>query len=176
LANGNVAGPAALTSAGASNPLQAVPFALPGVGISTPSKGLSHPATPVTFTIACSDPQGWTAIRFVDFRLTSPSTGAVAFWARLDRPAKRMYIYDPASRRWAGGMQPGSNGTLSAPLAQLILTSSRVLGTTGPTGRVLWTLRFSPQAAGQNFLQSVRVTDLRSQTRGWNRSGIWTVD
>jgi hypothetical protein len=131
--------------------------------------------TAVTFTVACSDPAGWTAIRFVDLRLTDSSTGAVAFWARLDRPAKRMYVYDPASRRWAGGLQPGSAGTLTAPLAQIMLQSSRVLGTTGPTGRVLWTLKFSAQAAGHTFQQSVRVIDLRNQTRGWNRSGTWGV-
>jgi hypothetical protein len=176
LPNGNLAGPAALISAGTSNPLRALPYAPPGLGISTPSMGRSSPLSPVTFTVACSDPQGWVAIRFIDFRLTSRDTGAVVFWARLDRPAKRMYLYDPVSRRWVGGMQPGSATTLSTPLVQLALQSSKVLGTTGSRGRVLWTLAFSPQAAGQVFQQSVRVIDLRSQTRGWNGSGAWAID
>jgi hypothetical protein len=176
LANGNLAGPAALISAATSNPLRALPYAPPGLGISTPSMGRSVAATPITFTVACTDPQGWAAIRFIDFRLTSPGTGAVVFWARLDRPAKQIYLYDPASRRWLGGMQPGSATTLSAPLVQLVLQSSKVLGTTGQTGRVLLTLVFSPRAAGQIFAQSVRVTDLRSQTRGWNSSGTWTIN
>jgi hypothetical protein len=176
LANGDRIGPAALISASTSNPLRTLPYMPPGLGISDPSMGRSSVATPVTFTVACSDPQGWVAIRFIDFRLTSPGTGAVVFWARLDRPAKRMYLYDPASRRWTGGMQPGSDRMLSTPLVQLVLQSSKVLGTTGSTGRLLLTLQFSPRAAGQIFAQSVRVTDLRSQTRGWNSSGTWTID
>jgi hypothetical protein len=176
LANGERIGPAALISAGTSNPLRALPYAPPGLGFAEPIMERSAPATPVTFTVACSDPQGWAAIRFIDFRLTSTGTGAVVFWARLDRPAKRMYLYDPASARWIGGMQPGSASMLPTPLVQLVLQSSKVLGTTGSTGRVLLTLRFSPGAAGQTFAQSVRVTDLRSQTRGWNRSGTWTID
>jgi hypothetical protein len=176
LANGDRIGPAALISGGTSNPLAAPPYAPPGLGISTPSMGRSVAATPVTFTVACSDPQGWAAIRFIDFRLTSPDTGTVVFWARLDRPAKRLYLYDPSSGRWLGGMQPGSAATLSTSLVQLALQSSKVLGTTGSTGRVLLTLSFSTRATGQSFAQSVRVTDLRSQTRGWNSSGTWTID
>jgi hypothetical protein len=175
LTNGRTAGPVALTTDDGANPLQAASYALPGIGVSTPSHGRSSVPAAVTFTVACSDPAGWTAIRFIDLRLTNAKTGAVAFWARLDRPAKRMYVYDPATSRWMGGLQPGSAGALSGPLAQLQLQSSRVLGTTGPSGRVLWTVTFSPHSAGQSFRQSVRVIDVRNQTRGWNASGTWSV-
>jgi hypothetical protein len=176
LQSGRVVGPAVLATVDyprAAGPLAAAPFAPSGRGISTPSGRFSLVTVPTTFTTACTDPEGWTAIRFIDFRLSSHS-GAV-FWARLDRPAKRMYLYDPAAKRWTGGLQPGTSGTLRSSTAQLLLQASSVIGTNGANGRVLWVLRFAAQAAGESFQQSVRVIDLRNQTRGWTASGTWSV-
>lgn len=170
-------GPAALASVGyadAAGPLQAPALGRPGLGFNIPAAGHSSPGRAVTFTSTCSHPDGWTAIRFIDFRLTQ---GRVArFWARLDRLAKRIYLYDPATRRWAGGYAPGSKAILSTPLTQLIVTDSVVIGSAGTTGKVVWSVAFSTAASGQTFQQDVRVTDLRNQSSGWNPTGSWKVD
>jgi hypothetical protein len=174
LQSGRLIGPAALATVDypySAGPLAVAPFAPPGRGIAVPGGRLISMRT--TFTTACDDPVGWTAIRFIDFRLSIG--GTVVFWARLDRPAKRMYLYDAAAKRWVGGLPPGSAATLSAPLVQLVLQSSKVLGTAGTKGRVLWTLQFSASAAGQRFLHSVRVIDVRNQTLGWTDSGTWSA-
>jgi hypothetical protein len=176
LQGGRVVGPALLGTVDyplTAGPLAAPAFAPPGRGISTPSGRFSLVTKPFTFTTACTDPQGWAAIRFIDFRLSTGS--GTVFLARLDRPAKRMYLYDSATHRWTGGLQPGTGGTLQSPIAQLLLKASSVLGTNGATGRVLWTLRFAAQAAGESFQQSVRVVDMRNQTQGWTASGTWSV-
>jgi hypothetical protein len=177
LRSGRVVGPAVLATLGYpsdAGPLRTAPFAPPGLGISTPSGRRGFSRTPITFTTACNDPAGWSMIRFIDFRLSRD--GAAVFWARLDRPAKRMYLYDFATNGWIGGLQPGAKGTLGTSVARLILGTSQVVGTTGAVGRVLWTVKFTTQASGATYQQSVRVTDLRYQTRGWTSSGTWGVD
>jgi hypothetical protein len=87
-----------------------------------------------------------------------------------------MYMYDSLSGRWIGGGQPGSAGVLTTQVAQLRLAGSKVIGSAGTTGKVVWDLTFSKAAAGQTFQQGVQVTDMRNQTRGWNVGGTWTVD
>jgi hypothetical protein len=175
--NGRQAGPAVLASidyADNAGPLSGRPFPQPGLGISTPGGGHRAQGAPVIFTSSCNDPAGWTAIRFIDFRLTKD--GKTAFWARLDRQAGRMYLRDSASGAWQGGDKPGSAVILTSPTAQLQLAGSSVIGTVGTTGKVVWQVSFSKSAVGQTFQQSVQVTDMRNQTRGWNPSGTWTVD
>ncbi len=175
--DGRRAGPAALASIGYSDnagPLSGRPFPRPGLGISTPGGGHRAQGTPVVFTSSCDDPAGWTAIRFVDFRFTE--NGRTAFWARLDRPAGLMYVYDPGSGKWLGGARPGSAGMPGSASAQLRLVDSRVVGTPGTTGKVIWNVAFAKSAGRRTFQQSVQVTDMRNQTRGWNPTGTWTVD
>jgi hypothetical protein len=177
LQSGRIVGPAVLATLdhpGHAGPLAAAPFPPPGRGISTPSGRRSFSRTPITFTTACNDPEGWSMIRFIDFRFSRD--GAAVFWARLDRPAKRMYLYNFATKGWIGGLQPGTKGTLGTSVARLNLGASQVVGTTGAVGRVLWTFKFSAQAAGATYQQSVRVTDMRNQTQGWTSSGTWGVD
>jgi hypothetical protein len=173
---GQASGPAALATtsfADAAGPLLRPPFALPGLGISRPSGGHGLTSQVITFTSTCTDPNGWTAIRFVDFRFTA--AGHDAFWVRLDRPAKRMYVYDTASARWQGPGTPGSGQVLRTRNGALFLRASAVLGSAGTTGRVVWSISFAPSTRGQTLQQNVRVTDLRYQTRGWNPSGTWII-
>lgn len=169
------AGPAVLATTGfpdAAGPLRAPAFALPGVGISTPSLARVAVARSIAMTNTCNDPDGWKAIRYVDFRLSQP--GRVVLWARLDRPAQRMYLYDPATGHWLGG-RVGSDATLTTAAAQLSLRDSRILGTPGTTGAVRWSLSFTASVAGQTLDQSVRVTDMRAQSRGWHTSGTVSI-
>lgn len=174
---GRLVGPAVLVTgarAGAATPLQQLAYQLPDYGISTPGGGRSHTNQPITFTISCSDPEGWAAIRFIDFRLSEHGTAVLM--VRLDCPAKRLYVFDLAHARWVGGSQPGSAGSLATTDAGIVLPTSTVLGSTGTTGRLLLTLSFTSSASGHAFEQSVRVIDLRNQTRGWKDSGAWSVN
>ena len=169
------AGPAVLATTGfpdAAGPLRAPALALPGFGISTPSLARVAVAQTIAMTNTCNDPDGWQSIRYVDFRLSQ--AGTVVLWARLDRPGQRMYLYDPATRRWMGG-RPGSDATLATASAQLSLRDSRILGTPGTTGAVRWSLSFTTAVAGRTLDQSVRVSDLRAQSRGWRTSGTLSI-
>jgi hypothetical protein len=169
-------GPAALATIGFpddAGPLLRSPLAMPGLGFAPPGGGHGLALEAATFTAICSDPDGWQSIRFVDFRFTA--AGKTVFWVRLDRPAKRMYVYDTAGGRWRGPGIPGSTQVLRTPYGALYLRDSAVAGTPGTTGRVIWSISFTSPVRGQTLQQSIRVTDQRFQTRGWNSSGTWAV-
>jgi hypothetical protein len=175
--SGQVAGPAAFATTGFADdggPLLRSPLALPNLGVSTPGGGHGRALFASTFTSTCGHPNGWQAIRFIDFRFNVD--GRAAFWVRLDRPAKRMYVYDTASGRWIGPGAPGTAQVLRTSRAALFLRASAVAGSLGTTGTVTWSIAFAAPTRGTTFQQSVRVTDQRDQTRGWNPSGSWTVE
>ena len=169
------AGPAALATTGypdAAGPLHVAALPPPGRGFNSPDRGPQQTGRARPLHHLVQRPrrvEGHPLHRLPAYparpRAVHRPPGSAA-----QTPVRLRSFHTALDRRPAAG-QPG---TLTTPLTQMVMTESTVAGS-GTAGKVVWGLAFTQAAHGQSFQQSVRVTDLRNQTSGWNPTGTWTV-
>jgi hypothetical protein len=144
----------------------------PTVETLTPSTPTSASGTAKTFTAVYSDADGYANLKTVDI-LDSSSGGVVnAIYARYDRNAKKLYLYDDAGTAYvAGSCTPGVAGALTNAQGTLDCGLTTV-SQSGTNLTVRWSIM--PIFTGSKQMK-LRGTDNSNATTGWVSKGTWTI-
>ena len=140
----------------------------------SPASGSSVAGDAVDFTMSCSDPNGWSQIKWVTLAIGEDPSGADGLHAYYNLTANKVYLANDAGTGWLGGLPPGSSQTIENSKVILRLVPMTVSGA-GNRLEVKWSLRFKRFVTGPKTIY-LKVTDAADATSGWQILGKWTVN
>jgi hypothetical protein len=152
----------------------------PNSGVNDPSEGSSRAGEIQLFTTTCSDPDGWTDIHTIDFKIAKSIGNGngvpLILWLQFDQDRNVLRFYDPDTGIWSEGFI-GAPNVLSSRFAELHLAGSSFQGSgpTGPSVQVTWKVVFKEAAIGNNYKQYLQITDDSGLSTGFDKIGSWSV-
>ncbi len=152
----------------------------PNSGVNDPSEGSSSAGQTQVFITTCSDPDRWTDIHTIDFRIArsiGKGNGVpLILWLQFDQDRNVVRFYDPDTGVWSEGFV-GAPDVLSSRFAELHLAGTNFQGSgpTGPSVRVTWEVVFKDAAIGNNYKQYLQITDDSGLSTGFDKVGSWSV-
>ncbi len=152
----------------------------PNSGVNDPSEGSSSAGQTQVFITTCSDPDRWTDIHTIDFRIArsiGKGNGVpLILWLQFDQDRNVVRFYDPDTGVWSEGFV-GAPDVLASRFAELHLAGTNFQGSgpTGPSVRVTWEVVFKDAAIGNNYKQYLQITDDSGLSTGFDKVGSWSV-
>lgn len=119
----------------------------PKVGAISPSSGTALVNTPLTFTAAYSDQDGWQNIQYVYFLMNSSVSGLNCPYFYYNQNTNKLYLRDDANTAWLGGYEPGSSNVIENSYAKLDCSLTEVAAS-GATLTVKWLVVIKPSFTG----------------------------
>jgi hypothetical protein len=143
----------------------------------TPSEVSSVAGAAQTFTAVYGDPAGYTSLKAVDIAASSTGSGANAIWARYDRGANTLHLFNNAGTAFiSASCAPGSPVILQNARGILNCQQTSVTGS-GNNLTVNWSI--TPKISAFPSTTAVQVlmfaSDAAGLAAGPTTMGSWTI-
>ncbi len=146
----------------------------PATNSVSPNSGSGLVDTPVTFTAAYFDPDGWQNIRMAQLRVNNIASSKNCFAGYYNQNINRLYLRNDANTGWLGGFAPGSSNIIENSYAKLNCAGVTVSGD-GDTLTIGWSVIFKPAFTGTKKTYLYTRDDTGAYD-GWDIKGIWTIN
>lgn len=140
----------------------------------SPDAGWSPPGPTQPFAATYRDGNSWRDIRYAYFLVNTAADTAGGVYARYDRQADRLHLWDASQGFWVGGYAPGEAATISTANGELDVAQCAVQGVTN-TLTVTFALAFKEPMAGTTYNQYLNVEDADGAASGWQQRGTWHI-